>query len=158
MKTAIIYLSKHGTTEKVARKIQSLMPNEDVTLINMKSQKHPELTSFDRIIIGGSVYAGTVSKKLMKFCQIHEPVLSVKELGLFVCGMEPNPDKQLVELNSAFPESLRSCAKSSAFLGGEFLIDKMNFIEKLIIKKIAHVEKTTSNIKEEAIELFVKKF
>lgn len=37
MKTAIIYLSKHGTTEKVARKIQSLMPNEDVTLINLKS-------------------------------------------------------------------------------------------------------------------------
>lgn len=158
MKTAIIYLSKHGTTEKVARKIQSKLSETDITLIDFNKNNQPELTSFERIIIGVSVYAGSVDKKLTKFCLNNESTLNTKELGLFVCGMEPSPEKQQLELESAFPESLRTSSKSVGFMGGEFLFEKMNFLEKLIVKKIAHVTESTSKIKEDAIESFVQRF
>lgn len=45
MKTAIIYLSKHGTTEKVARMIQSRIPEKEVILINQKIAHIEKTTS-----------------------------------------------------------------------------------------------------------------
>ena len=78
-------------------------------------------------------------------------------MGLFVCGMEPDPDKQQTELETAFPKSLQGKAKATGFMGGEFILEKMNFMERFIVKKIAHTKVSSSNILEETINLFVEK-
>ena len=83
MKTAILYLSKHGTTEKVARIIGDKLEEKDTELINLEKVQ-PSLDQYDRIIIGGSVYAGTVNKKLTSYCIENETLLAQKQLGLFV--------------------------------------------------------------------------
>lgn len=157
MKTLILYLSKHGTTEKVARMIQSGLADE-VTIVHLKQNRKPDLTSFQRVIIGTSVYAGTPSKSLMKFCLANLKELQTKELGLFVCGMEPDKDKQQKELANAFPAELVQIAKASVFAGGEFLFEKMNFFERMVIKKIAKTSVSISRIDESSVKSFLKTF
>lgn len=55
------------------------------------------------------------------------------------------------EFNNAFPELLRKHAISSKCVGGEFLFEKMNFIEKLIVKKVSGIRKNVSKLDESKI-------
>jgi menaquinone-dependent protoporphyrinogen oxidase len=64
MKTAIIYASKHGTTEKVARAIaEKLRETANVELFSLKQNFRPNIREFDEIILGSSIYMGQSSKK-----------------------------------------------------------------------------------------------
>lgn len=158
MKTAIIYLSRHGTTEKVAHMICDRLPEDEITLINLKEVPGPDLATFERIVIGTSVYAGDVRKPFKKFCTTENLCLfACKELGLFVCGMEEDEFKQTQELERAFPEQVRRFAKAKAFVGGEFLFDKMSFFEKIIVKKVTKVSSTISRIDTGALDKFIAK-
>ncbi|MDR1882269.1 MAG: flavodoxin domain-containing protein [Prevotella sp.] len=155
MKTAIIYVSKHGTTEKVARMIAGKLGSRDVSLFNLKEQKNPDINSFDGIILGTPIYAGTPPKRMQKFIKTHSEILTPKRIGLFVCGMEPGREKQQQELENAYPPALQQQAVGKHFLGGAFLFEKMNFFERAIIKRIAKTDKSVSQIDEDEIEKFV---
>jgi menaquinone-dependent protoporphyrinogen oxidase len=155
MKTAIIFTSKHGTTAKVAQMIAERLTGNQVSLFNLKEDKHPDLASFEGIILGTSVYAGASSKTMQRFCKKHLDTLTTKRMGLFVCGMEPNKEKQRLELENAYPSLLFNHATTKHFLGGEFLFEKMNFFERAIIKRIAKTDKSVSQIKEDEIEKLV---
>jgi menaquinone-dependent protoporphyrinogen oxidase len=67
-------------------------------------------------------------------------------------------DRYEEEFNNAFPAELRKHAKACAVTGGEFIFEKMNFLEKAIVRKIGKVESTVSLIKEEKIEEFSNSF
>jgi menaquinone-dependent protoporphyrinogen oxidase len=157
MKTAIIYISKHGTTEKVARLIAEKSGSE-VTLISLKQNSNPEINSFDTIVLGASIYAGNSSKTMQRFCKNNIELLTQKRLALFVCGMELDETKQQQELANAYPQELYEYAVSKCFAGGEFLFEKMNFFERAIIKRIAKTDKSVSQIREKDIEKFVKEY
>ncbi len=158
MKTAIIYLSKHGTTKKVAGMIEARMVSDEVTMIDLKKNKKPDLSSFDRIIIGSSVYLGVAKKHFREFCtDNYVSLFAVKEVGLFLCGMEPDKKKQQEEMERSFPEELRRHSKVRGFMGGEFLFEEMNFLERMIVRKISNASASISAINKDAIDLFVKK-
>ena len=152
MKTAIIYDSHHGTTAKVVQQIQEILGKEKAQIFNLKEHKKINLSDYEQIIVGGSVHAGQVQKKVKKFCTENETILLKKPLGLFLCGMHIQEADN--EIKAAFPESLRNHAKSVKFLGGEFLFDKMNIFEKTIVKKIAGVKESKSALDESAIKSF----
>jgi menaquinone-dependent protoporphyrinogen oxidase len=158
MKTAIIYTSKHGTTAKVAQMIAKRLTGNQVSVINLKKDKHPDINLFDGIILGTSIYAGTSSKTMQRFCKENLETLKQKQLALFVCGMEPDSAKQQQELANAYPQELYECAVSKCFAGGEFQFEKMNFFERAIIKRIAKTDKSVSQIKENEIDKLVIEF
>ncbi|MCL2412931.1 MAG: flavodoxin domain-containing protein [Bacteroidales bacterium] len=158
MKTAIIYATKHGTTEKVAGMIAEKLKNSnEVELFSLNKNANPDISEFEMIILGTSIYAGSASKKMKRFCQTNEQVLLQKKLGLLVCGMEPTKEKQDQELNDAYPEILHKNAAATGFMGGAFLFEKMNFFERFIIKKIAKTATSVHQIDENAMDEFVKK-
>jgi len=157
-KTAILYLSKYGTTEKIVGFIaDKLKETNDVALFSLKKFPNPDISGFETVILGAPVYAGQVSKSMNAFCKANEAVLLQKKIGLFVCGMEPNKEKQEKELTDAYPEALRENAVAIGFLGGAFLWEQMNFVERMIIKKIAKVTTSVQQIDNEAIDSFVEK-
>jgi menaquinone-dependent protoporphyrinogen oxidase len=160
MKIAIIYVSKHGTTEKVARMIAETVRARHALplLINLKTDKNPDITPFDGIILGTPIYAGTPSKRMQTFIKNHSDILTAKHIGLFVCGMEPDREKQQQELENAYPLWLKQQAVAKYFLGGEFLFEKMNFFERAVIKRIAKTDKSVSRIDEDGIGKFVADF
>lgn len=147
MKTAVIYASSHGTTEKVATQIANELPNTDT--INLKKQSKIDLDLYTHIVVGGSIHAGQIQGVVKAFCKNNMVKLLEKQIGLFICAMnEPYYD---TEFKNAFPELLMNHAKTKKVVGGEFLLEKMNFIEKFLVKKIAGVTESQSKINNEKI-------
>ncbi|MCD4817381.1 MAG: flavodoxin domain-containing protein [Candidatus Cloacimonetes bacterium] len=154
MKTGIIYISKHGTTEKVAKIIAEKLNSNEIELINLRENQDYKIENFNRIIIGGSIHIGSVYKKLKKLCESNESILTTKIIGLFLCCAEKD-EKAINQFDNSFSEILRLHAVSTALLGYEFNFEKMNFIEKTIIKKISGIKESISEIDYEMIGKFV---
>jgi menaquinone-dependent protoporphyrinogen oxidase len=156
MKIAILYISKHGTTEEVAVSMaEKLKGNNEVELFSLKKNQNPDISGFEVVILGAPVYAGQVSGKMKTFCKANEATLLQKKTGLFVCGMHPDKKEQEKELKSAYSEALQEKAEVISFLGGKFLFEKMNFFERLIISKIAKTKTSVYRIDWEAVDDFV---
>jgi len=153
--TAIVYMSKHGTTNKVALLIKELLVEEDVTLINLDQQTIPDLSQCTRIIIGGSIHIGMIQKKIKLFCTQSQALLKSKQLGLFLCCMYEG-DKATEQFNNAFPEEIRAAAKSKALMGYELQFDRMNLIDRTITKKITGYSKFRSQINQDELNRFVR--
>ncbi len=154
MNTLVVYASKYGCTEKCAKMVAKAL-KDNVDLISLKNVKDIEVSKYDRIIIGGSIYIGKIQKEVTEFCSRHLDILKNKSIGLFICGMQDN-DAIEAEINTNFPRELLEIAKAKEHLGGEFIFDKMNFFEKTIVKKISKVTSNKSNISEDNIHKFAK--
>lgn len=155
MSTIIIYLSRHGCTEKTADILKQNL-NDNVMILNLKDNIQLDLSIYDTVIIGGSIHAGKIQKKLAQFCKDHNNQLMRKKLGLYLCCMEEGAKAQQ-QMQNAFPENLREHASATGFFGGEFDFSKMNFLEKFIIKKVAKVKESVSTINKDAIKEFAGK-
>jgi len=156
MKTAIIYASKHGCTDKCAHTLANEL-NNNAVLINLDVSTDVNFDEFNTVIIGGSIHAGSMNKKIKKFTEKSIDLLNQKRTGLFICCMEEEDEKVLEQFQNAYPESLRNKAIAHGFFGGEFNFDKMNFFEKAIIKKIAKTDQNVSKINYNNIKEFAQK-
>ncbi|MDW7674701.1 MAG: flavodoxin domain-containing protein, partial [Bacillota bacterium] len=156
----IVYASKYGCTERCSRILSEKLIGE-VDLCDLQISKIEDFSKYDKVIIGGSIYAGKVRKEVSNFCSANLTVLKEKSLGLFVCGMLE--DQAEVELNNSFPSELISMALAKEFFGGEFQFKKMKITDKLIVKMVAKADKSrpktdtskdVSTISEQAITKF----
>ncbi|MFA9559161.1 flavodoxin domain-containing protein [Evansella sp. AB-rgal1] len=156
MKTAIIYATSRGTTEKAANLLMDQLHGKG-TLINLKKASSINLSDYDSVILGSSIHAGMVQGKMRKFIKANEQELLSKKLGLFICCMLDG-EKALSQLELAFPEQMRKQALASGIFGGEFDFSKMNFLEKFIVKRVDGNATDMSTLSEEEIEKFARKF
>ena len=152
MKALILYMSSHGSSEKAVQKISSILGYNNHTIVNFKTETPPPLDEFDTVMIGGSVHAGRIQRKLTRYCEDHISELLTKKLGLFMCYMDE--EHKFDEFDRSFPEILREHAVALGYFGGEFNLEKMNFVEKLIVRKVVGVNKSMSRINYQAINQF----
>ena len=155
MQYAILYMSHHGTTLKVAGQLANTFGPEKTRIINLEKQKEIDLSTYDTVIIGGSIHAGQIQKKIKDYCEKNEAELLKKRLGLFICSM--SIDKESEDFKNAFPESLRMHAIASGCFGGELLFEKMNFFEKWIVRSMSGKKENVYNLHQDAIAAFEKK-
>lgn len=134
MNTLVVYASKHGTAEKCATELSQKLEGR-VELCNIKKGKLPELSQYERVIIGGSIYVGRIQKEISEFCANNLSLLKQKKIGLFLCCM--NQKEYDVQLKNAFPGELIERAASIGNFGAEFIIKDMNFLEKAAIKMVS---------------------
>ncbi len=153
MKIAIVYCSNHGTAEKVAFLIAEKQEGNEVDVVNLLKTPNPAIQQYDRIIIGGSIYFGAIQKQIKRFCDYNEDVLEQKELGLFICCMLDEQRK--VQFENAFSEKLRLHSRANSCFGGELQFEKLNFLEKLIVRKVAKTGAADLHIDFTAIDQFV---
>ncbi|MFW6022809.1 MAG: flavodoxin domain-containing protein [Halanaerobiaceae bacterium] len=152
MKILIVYGTKHGSAEKCA-KILSERINGDVDLVNLKKKQNINLDTYDNIIIGGSIYMGKIRKEVSKFCIDNKEDLLNKRIGLYISCMQEGEEAEK-ELKDNYPDELYDQALATDVFGGEFNFEKMNFLERMIIKKISGDSESTSNILKDNIEKF----
>ncbi len=155
MKTLIAYSTTHGCTGKVALELKEKLGGE-ATLINLKEDRNPSLALYDQVIIGGSIHAGQIQKRVKEFCAKNLEQLKQKELGLFICCMYEG-DVAREQLRNAFPEELHQAAKNEAFFGGAFDFKRMKFFEKMIVRKVAKVNESVSNLDYGKIDNFASR-
>ncbi|WP_010239089.1 flavodoxin domain-containing protein [Clostridium arbusti] len=149
MKTLIIYATKHGFAEKCSKLLKDKLSGEVIT-VNIKKDTMPNISSFDKIIIGGSIYMGKIRKEINKFCTENLDALKSKKLGLFICGMQK--DNIETEIATSFPNDLLTHASVKESFGGEFILKNMNPLERFIIKMVAKTKSDVSSISEESID------
>jgi len=155
IETAIIYISRHGTTETIAKKIKDNLGHAD--LIDLKKNPKPELSKYQNIILGASIHMGQVHKKTKLFIEKNKEILLQKKLGLFLCCMEEG-NKAQEQYDIAFPKNLQNHATANAMMGYEYLLEKMGFLEKMMVKKITGKDQSFSKIDEESIVKFAENF
>ncbi|MGE5395675.1 MAG: flavodoxin domain-containing protein [Candidatus Saccharibacteria bacterium] len=153
--TAIIFMSKHGTTQKVALLIKQLLMDENITLVDLDKQEKVDLTWCERVIIGGSIHMGQIQKPVQSFCQQYAATLKSKKLGLFLCCMYEG-EKAIEQFNNAFPEDILAAAHSKALLGYELNFERMNIIERAITKKITGHTESMSHINQQELNRFIE--
>jgi menaquinone-dependent protoporphyrinogen oxidase len=153
MQTSVIFATSHGTTQKVTEKIREHIGETNCAIYNLKDNPSIDLSNYQRVIIGGSIYAGTMQKKVKEFCNANIEKLIEKRLGLFICGMNEPAFEE--ELKNAFPEKLLEHASSKKAVGGEFVMEKLNFFEKLIVKKVSGVKESVSKLDFDKIRQLV---
>jgi menaquinone-dependent protoporphyrinogen oxidase len=154
MKTLIVYASKHGSTRRYAEKLAELLPGADLS--DLKKDMTPALDAFDTVIVGGSIHAGMVQKAVRRFCVRNGAVLAQKKLGLFISCMEEG-EKARLQLKKAFPAELAARAAAVAFFGGAFDFEKMNPIERTIVRKVSGMKESISRFDEAAARDFARR-
>ena len=157
MGTAIIYTSSHGTTERIAQLLKAEINKNNTDIIKLKLRSIQNLNQYEQIIIGTSIHAGRIPRNMQKFMLANADVLKDKKLGLYLCCMYEG-EKAQEQLKNAFPDLLSQHAVSTQILGGEFLFEKMNFLERAIVRKVAGVKESVSKIKMDEIKKFAKSF
>ena len=155
MKALILYASRHGCTETCARRLKEQLEGT-VDLCRLSKMSEVSLSDYETIIIGGSIHAGRIQNEVSAFCSEHLADLKEKKLGLFLCCMEEG-QKADQQFREAFPGDLIDHAAATGVFGGEFNFERMNFIEKILVKKIARVRGSVSKIAEDEIEAFAGK-
>ena len=153
MNYLIIYMSRHGTTAKVAAELKEKLGTE-TTLVDLEKGLVPSLDEFRTVIIGGSVHGGTIQQELITFCIKNKRELLNKRLGFFMCFM--NNDLQELEFEDSFPIDLRRHAIAKGLVGGEFLFEKMNESEKDVVKKVKGIDESIYRIDTNAIHKFIE--
>lgn len=134
MRTLIIYATKHGATEKCAEKLSNKLEGT-VDLLRLKASDSPDLSKYDKVIIGGPIYAGRIQSEISSFCSQNLVQLKNKRLGLFICSIFK--DNAEAELSSAFLPELWNNASARECFGGELRFSDMNFAEKLITRMVS---------------------
>jgi menaquinone-dependent protoporphyrinogen oxidase len=156
MKTLIAYGTKYGCTEKCASMLARKIPGE-VTVLNLKENANHNIGEYDNVIIGGSIYAGKIQGIVKNFCEGNLKTLLSKKVGLFICcGFEgEKAEKQLVE---SFPATLQAKAMAKGFFGSEMSLERMGFLDRMIVRKVAKITESYSRILEDNILEFAKHF
>lgn len=145
MKTIILFTSHHCTTKKLAFQIAQDLEIDPDCDVDFSKNKKIDISSYDFVIIGSSIHAGSIPSDFKKFLIRNTGILMTKKIAIFMCGMEKQ-DKLILEFEYNFPIELRLHSIANGLLGGEFLFEKMNFLEKLIIKKISGLVSSKSDI------------
>ena len=82
MKTAIVYATKYGCTKECAEILKTYLHGE-VNILSAKADKI-NLSQYDAVFIGGSVYMGKIQKEITQFCKRNLKQLLHTKIGLFV--------------------------------------------------------------------------
>ena len=154
MKTAIIYTSKHGSAEKLANELAEGIGRKACRIINLKTEKDVDLSAFDQVVLGASIYAGTIQKRMRKFVESRQHELMHKRLGLYICAMDKSRFDQ--ELKDAWPDLLMEHATCARVMGGEFNLSDMNFLERMAVKKVSGVTESLRAYRQDAFNEMIQ--
>ncbi len=155
MKSMVIYATKYGCTEKAAKILQSKLEGETL-IVNIMKEKVPPLDSYDIVILGGSIYMGKIQKELTNYITGNLPVLLKKRTGLFLCAGSPKVEERAKELAAVFPSELYAHSIGKEVFGYEFNFEKLNFLDKIIMKAVKGDKSNPSDLSEEKIGSFAK--
>ncbi|HHS49919.1 MAG TPA: flavodoxin [candidate division Zixibacteria bacterium] len=156
MSTIIIYATKYGSVEKCAKMLAEKIGG-DVRLVNIEKDDAPCLECAENVIIGGSIYAGSIQKSIRNFSAENLKALLPKRIGLFVCAAEREDPRKTEQIDRAFPSRLREKAVSIECFGDEITWEKLSGFHKLMMKIIAKKSESYSNIDESAIDRMAEK-
>lgn len=154
MKTLVAYGSGLGCSEKSARLIQRIL-GIDCDIVALDREGAVRVESYDTLIIGGPVYQGRMHDSVRAFCQANLSALLQRRIGLYICCMQSG-EAAIQELRGAFPAGLLAHASATGIFGGEMQMERINFIERFIVRAVVRTEYRVSTFSQDRVELFLR--
>ena len=136
MKILIAAASKTGTALKCAELLAEKLNGAEVADL---TQKQPDISGYDIVIIGGSIRAGMLHKKATEFIQKNAELLKDKKHAFYICCGSPENAKDVFQKN--FPAQLLENSIAAECFGGELDISKMKGMDKFITKMVMNASK-----------------
>lgn len=137
----VTYATKYGSTAEIAGKIGQVLQQAGLHTNVLPVNQVKDLSPYTAVVLGSAVYIGRWRKEAAKFLQDNESVLSERQVWLFSSG--PTGEGDPVELlkNWRLPNALQPVAerirpRDIAVFHGNLNPNKMNFIEKQMIKNV----------------------
>jgi len=155
MNTLIAYASKYGATRQACQELAGKLSGT-VTLADLATGETADPGDFDRVLVGGAIYAGGLRPEAKLFLQTHHDVLLRKDLGLFLCGADETADNREKFFADNVPAELLAHARVRGHFGHQFHFDRMNFFERMIVRKIVKVRQSEDRLDLEAIGRFAR--
>jgi menaquinone-dependent protoporphyrinogen oxidase len=155
MRNAVIFATKYGSVRKASEILASKLPG-DTDIFNI-NEGIPVLSGYENVVIGGSVYMGKIQASIRKYMRENMNELLQKKIGLFINSSERDQEKNRKQFEISFPEELRSTAAAEGFFGDEINIERVNLLDKIMLRLIKNVTESYSNISEEKITGFAAK-
>lgn len=137
----VAYATKYGSTAEIGEKIGQVLRqaglDADVLPVNHVSDPAP----YRAVVLGSAFYVGRWRKEATKFLKANEQALTERPVWLFSSG--PTGEGNAMELAAGwhFPRGLQRIAdrikpRDIAIFHGAMELEKLNFFEKWIIKKV----------------------
>lgn len=152
MKAIIMYTSKYGCTEKAAYLLKAQL-GEETEVVNLMLAKEPSLDRYDTVILGGSIYYGKIQKEMTEYILKNQTELRDKRIGLFICAGTKR-EQAVQELKTSFPEDLFNEAVTKEVFGDEIYVQKLSFMDKIVLRMIKGKDLTGSGLSKATIENF----
>jgi len=150
MRTLIAYRTKYGTAAACARTLAEKIGG-DTDLADLADARDVSLREYDVVIIGGSIYAGKLQRKVVSFCEKNRRILLQRPVGIFLCCLYEG-EEALMQLQSAFPDWLLAHAFARALPGGEVHYDRLTFLDRLLVRSLPHRTGDFSRMRPEALD------
>jgi menaquinone-dependent protoporphyrinogen oxidase len=138
MKTLIAYSTTLGCTEQCASKLKEDLGPE-VDLYRISRRRKINIEDYSAVIIGGSIHEGMIQRAVRKFCETYLKDLLKRDLGLFICCVDPGENEEEL-LKKVYPEELLKHSLASSYFGGELNFKKMNLMQKIMTRKKERLE------------------
>jgi len=152
MKTLIIYASKYGCVKKCCEEI-SLKLNGDIDIVDIDKVEDVNLNNYNNIIIGCSVYIGSVQKSIKIFCKQNLSSLLNKPVSLFICCLFEEQFNDVLVKN--FPNELLKHTKIVKSFNGEIKYEKLHLLDKVVYKALEKTMNLNCKINHKAINEFL---
>ena len=133
MRTAIIYASKNGATERVALRLKDKIKGE-VRIFPITKFGSSCLLKYDFVIIAGSIHFGRIQSEVKSFVNKNAKTLQGINYGLYIMCIDKEKEKEYLE--KAFTKEIVDSAFIVSAFGGEIDPNEGNFLTKGMKKKI----------------------
>ena len=152
MKTLVVYDTRHGFTQRCVEMLQQEVPDLEVWCLS--NSQVPELGKYEQLLLGGPVYFGRYSRRLVAFVQKHQTLLKTKVCRFFVVGLSPRAAAQEYVKTALGPE-WESHLSQLIFFGGAIQWEKLTWWEKWLLKTARHIETDASNFDLQEVQKLV---
>src|SRR5208283_2243523 len=139
-----------GTAAACARGIAERIGG-DVALADLADARDLDPREYEVVIVGGSIYAGKIQRRVVSFCEKNRSILLQRRVGIFLCCLYEG-EEALMQLQSAFPDWLLAHAFARVLPGGEVHYDRLTFLDRLLVRSLPHRTGQFSRMRPEALD------
>jgi menaquinone-dependent protoporphyrinogen oxidase len=140
-KLLVVYASRYGQTEKIARRIAEVARQEGIASQVSTVAAAASLAGFTDVIVAGSVYLGRHARRLSRFVRRNLAALAACHTAFVsVCGDAEEPGADLVRAQSYVDNFLRETAwtpNATAIFAGATPYTRYGWLVRRIVRRIA---------------------
>ncbi len=147
MPTLIVYFSKYGQTEKIARRIGKVLQSSGCEVEIMEASQACRLSAIDyyeQIVLGSPIYTGKHSKLIAKFVRRFLDQLAARQTAFFsVSASAAGNEKQREDARrcmNQFLQRLQWQPQHQTIFAGSIHYTQYNWVVRMLMKWIAKRE------------------